>query len=253
MGPVDSPAVKDFIESVNWVIPSDKRDFSRSTADWAVTFPRDSNIAEDGDPFVKQVQQTMKSPGSLGLSFFAYAGPVDGKKSGKWYTHLLNVLIQFGWALQKKFPGEKVPTIVSGGGINQGGYQAAVAMALGKKPPKKEEKEKGKKDDATVKSFQSFFSKSQPVIGKLYAGKVDGKMNPELAVAALAAESAIAKAIDDKTVHGSLFNSESKTFNTTVDDLRGALSLIQKNKGGDKVAFIDSKSRILILSAMINE
>lgn len=207
--------------------------------------------ADDGDPFIKQVQSIMKNPSALGLSFFAYAGPVDGKKSGKWFSHLKNVLIQFGWALQKKFPGQKIPTMVSGSGINQGGFNAAMAL-LNAKPEIKEDIKKLPEKDV-VKSFQSFFSQAQPVIGKLYSGKSDGEMNDELVSAAQIAESVIAKAINNKSVNGSLFNVGSKTFNTSVSDLKGALSLIQKHQSKESISFFDSKSRILALSAIINK
>jgi len=249
MGPIDSPAVHD-PGPVDWVIPSDKRDFSRSTPDWAITFPRDTNIADDMDPFIKQVQQMMKNPAGLGLKFFAYAGPIDGLTTGKWYSHLLNVLIQFGWALKKKFPNKSIPTIVSGGKLNRGAFQNAVSIALKKETPK-EKTEEVTKENSSIKAFQLFFSKDQPVIGKLYSGDVDGKMNDELAAAAQAAESAIGKAIESKSVHGVLF-SDNK-FNTSVDDLKGALLLVKNHIGNKKISFLDSKSRILILSSFIND
>lgn len=260
MGLIDLPSSTDFIESVDWVIPSDHRDFSRSTTDWAIG-SQDSNLpimdggfADDGDAFTKQVQSIMKNPSALGLSFFAYAGPIDGKKSGKWYNHLKNVLTQFGWALQKKFPGQKIPIMITGSGISQGGFNAAMALLSGKSPIKTEEDSKGKipaKD--AIKSFQLFFSKAQPVIGKLYSGTSDGEMNEELAAAAQIAESAIAKAINDKTVNGKLFNVGSKTFNTSVYDLSEALNLIQRHQNKENIAFFDSKNRILALSAIINQ
>ena len=249
MGLIDLPSSREFIESVDWVIPSDKRDFTRSTPDYTMTFPRELQFAEDGDPFIRQVQIAMKNnPIS-----FPYAGPIDGKKSGKWYDHLRNVLIQLGWKLAEKF-GKKV-SIIRGGEISPEGF--AEAMALLKEKPKEDKDEEDKDEDATqnnqkevIKSFQSFFSKFNPVIGKLYSGSIDGKINDELISAAKATESAIASAIKNNNVYGALFNSKNKTFNTTVIDLKQALELIEKHN--KKLSFLDTKGRKLAFYAILN-
>ncbi|KKM45777.1 hypothetical protein LCGC14_1560380 [marine sediment metagenome] len=271
MGLIDLPSSRDFIESVDWVIPADQRGFSSqtsepyySTRDWAIgsqhtNVPVDYHAAEDaedgGDPFTTQVQTLMKNnPIS-----FPYAGPVDGKTSGKWYDHLRNVLIQFGWALKKKFPDKTIPTMVTGSGISQGGFMAAMSM-LNMEPEEKQseddkitENEVQTAEKDIIKSFQSFFSKSQPIIGQLYSGEIDGEMSFELMAAAKAAESAIANTINDEAANGALINVGSKKFNTSVSDLQTALDLIQKHHGQDRVAFLDSKGRILAFSAIINQ
>ena len=253
MGPIDSPAVTDFIESVDWVIPSDHRDFSRSTPDWAISFPRDSGLTDDGqDPFIVQVQTAMKNnPIS-----FPYAGPIDGKKSGTWYKHLKNVLIQFGWALEKKFPGKKIPTIVQGNKINPGALTEALLLLNPKnkedkdKDKDKDEKEKDVIESDSVKSFQDFLSKSQPVIGQLYTGPVDGIINDKLVDAAKAVETAIANATGDDSVAGKLYSGGA--FNTTIYDLENALNLIQEHRGKEKTSFLDTKGRILAFSSILN-
>jgi hypothetical protein len=265
MGP-DIPSSRDFIESVDWVIPSDQRGFSSQTAepyyattDWAIgsqhsNVPIDYHAAEDGtDPFIAQVQTAMKSnPIS-----FPYAGPIDGKKTGKWYTHLRNVLIQFGWALKKKFPNKTIPTIVSGGNINHSGFASAMAM-LNMKPEEKDSEEETtdeeiKSGSDVIKSFQSFFASGHPLLGKSYSGEMDGEMSPELISAAKSAESVIAKAIKNKAAHGALVNAGAKGFNTSVSDLKSALNLIQKHQGKQNTAHLSAKDRILALSAIINE
>lgn len=235
MGLIDLPSSRDFIESVDWVIPSDKRDFTRSTPDWAVTFPRDSNLADTGsDPFIMQVQQTMKNnPIS-----FPYVGPVDGKKSGKSYDHLRNVLIQFGWALEKKFPGQLGAPLVSGGKISQKAFIKAMSLLSGGLKPKDEEDESEELDEEqeeAVKSnavalFQEFFSSAQPLIGTLYSGPQDGEINENLISAAKATESAIAAAIDDNKANGMIWSDSSNSFNTSPDDVKSALQLIFKHK-----------------------
>lgn len=259
MGLIDLPSSRDFIESVDWVIPSDKRDFTRSTTDWAIasqdsTVPTDYSFADDSDPFISQVQMTMKhNPIS-----FPYAGPIDGKKSGKWYDHLCNVLIQFGWALKKKFPNKSIPTIVSGNSISQSGFAAAMNLLapnsqnIDKTTSDTQDPQDSSNDSETIKSFQSFFSKSEPVISKLYNGPIDGKINEELIRAVQATEAAISAAINNKTVSGTILNVTTKKFNTTTSDVEAALTLIQQHKG-QKAAFLNSKSRFLVLSSIIIE
>lgn len=80
-----------------------------------------------------------------------------------------------------------------------------------------------------IKSFQMFFSKAQPIIGKLYSGPIDGIVNPDLTKAAKNTESIISKKINNTEIIGSLWNDNKKTFNTTTNDLSSALQIISQH------------------------
>lgn len=251
MGLIDLPSSRDFIESVDWVIPSDHRNFSRSTPDWAVTFPRDSSLADDKkdktDQFVKNVQQLMRTK-PLGVS---YSGPVDGKLNDA----LLTSLRQFEIKLQLKTGKPVMGAIVYGKSINQSGL--AKAMKILREHLGLSKQEDGNKNAIPqasaqiVKSFQSFFSATQPLIGALYSGPADGKVNPQLIAAAKTAENAIASAIGNKSIHGALWSDKSKTFNTSPSDLKGALQLIVKHKSNKKASKLNADGRIVHFSSIL--
>jgi len=125
-----------------------------------------------------------------------------------------------------------------------------------KKEPKKEEPKKPKKPlskkekSALVLSFQAFFNKSHPVIGTLYSGPKDGKINPQIIAAAQAAESKIASTIGQSGVQGLIWNG--KSFNTSPADVQQALSLIVKHQG-KKTSFLSRRDRILAFSSLLDE
>lgn len=125
--------------------------------------------------------------------------------------------------------------------------------------PKQEEEKKPEKDEETktdteqppnqlVTSFQSFFSKSHPIIGKLYSGPKDGKMNPELQTAAKAAEDKIASAIGDSGVKGMIWSGSG--FATSPADVMGAINAIAKHTG-KKSSFLTREERIEAFSSII--
>jgi deoxyxylulose-5-phosphate synthase len=275
MGLIELPSSREFIESVDWVIPSDKRDFRRSTPDWAITFPRDSNLSADAQDvpwghlkekeekdkadkaakqFATNVQKLMQT-GPLGAR---YSGPVDGKVN----PSLLASLRKLESALQFHTGEAFIGSIVFGNNvISQSGIQKAV-KALRNTPwykKKNEKKIKKPKENIIspeasaqiVKSFQSFFSATQPLIGALYSGPADGKVNPQLIAAAKQAESAIASAIGSKSVHGALWSDKSKTFNTSPSDLKDALQLIVKHKFNKKVSKLNAEGRIVHFSSIL--
>lgn len=269
-GLVGLPSSRDYSPAMNaavsGVIPTDSRNLIRSNTTWAITDQdpkywtssesKDTNFTDDssfdGDPFIRQVQQIMaNNPIS-----FPYFGSQDGKMS----DHLRNVLIQFGWALKKKFPNKEFKPIISGNSINRESLtEAFKALNIALKPSIKEQvKDKDDKEridrseEEIIKSFQLFFSKSQPIIGQLYNGEIDGEINSQLITAAQATEVAIANAIGNKEVFGALWNSGVKRFNTSTSDLETALNLIQKQKGKENIAFLDEKGRKLALSILSN-
>ena len=120
-----------------------------------------------------------------------------------------------------------------------------------KKPEKEEKakkKETEKKPGSLNLSFQSFFSKSHPIIGKLYSGPKDGKMNPELQTAAKAAEDKIASAIGDSGVKGMIWSGSG--FATSPADVMGAINAIAKHTG-KKSSFLTREERIEAFSSII--
>jgi deoxyxylulose-5-phosphate synthase len=255
MGLIDLPSSREFIESVDWVIPSDKRNFSRSTPDWAVTFPKDSSLADDkkekadkaANQFAKNVQQLMRT-GPLGAR---YSGPVDGKVN----PALLASLRKFESALQFQTGESVIGSIVFANNvISQSGIQNAMKILrkhLGIGTKKKTDKPAAEASSQIIKSFQSFFSATQPLIGSLYSGPADGKVNPQLIAAAKQAENAIASAIGNKSAHGALWSDKSKTFNTSPSDLKGALQLIVKHKSNKKASKLNAEGRIVHFSSIL--
>ena len=91
-------------------------------------------------------------------------------------------------------------------------------------------KAKGKAKDSSLNlAFQSFFGKSHPIIGQLYTGPKDGKMNSALKAAARSAESKIGSEIGG-SVGGMIL--AGKGFATSPADVQGALAVIAKHKKG---------------------
>jgi hypothetical protein len=102
--------------------------------------------------------------------------------------------------------------------------------------------------DKLITSFQSFFGKSHPIIGKLYSGPKDGKMNPDLQTAAKAAEDKIASAIGDSGVKGMIWSGSG--FATSPADVMGAINAIAKHNG-KKSSFLTREERIEAFSSII--
>lgn len=115
-------------------------------------------------------------------------------------------------------------------------------------PKKEEEAESKQPTDKLITSFQSFFSSSHPLIGKLYSGPKDGKMNPQLQTAAKAAEAKIASALGDSGVNGMIWSG--KGFVTSPADVLGAINAITKHQG-KKSSFLTREERIVAFSSII--
>ena len=241
-GIVGQPSVSELSETIRFVVPSEDRDFSRPRDSYYAQTPPDTAMADDegGQEWVKQVQKIMKgNPISP-----PYPGPVDGKINRK----LLDVLLNFSWTLKRKTG--KQFNIVSGNSINQGELAKAMAALKEHLHPKKKEDEVVEEDktDETVLAFQKFFSTSQPVIGTLYNGPQDGKLNNELIAAAQTAETKISNAVGKPGAQGMIWGGGG--FVTSTGDVSAALSLITKHK---KIAFLTSEERIRIFSGMLGQ
>ena len=242
-GLIDLPSSREFSTSIINSFPpgAQGNHVTRSESNIPMTFPRDSNLAIDsGDPFITQVQIAMKNnPIS-----FPYTGPIDGKMS----QQLRDVITQFGWALKKKFPNQTIPVMVSGTGISQSGFIAAMNMLSKPAESVKEDAPVDKiPSNDLIKSFQSFFSKSHFGLPVVYSGPIDGKMSAPLMAAAMTVEAVISAAI--KTPVSGVIMTGQK-LNTTPNDVEEALSIIQKHKLATN---LNSKGRILALSAIINK
>ena len=237
-------------------IMSDNRNFERPIEQTSgSTSPTDLNMAIDTKPapnqFIKQVQTIMRS-NPLGSP---YLGPGDGESN----FYLLDILKEFQAAISSKLG--KAITIVSGSSISPGAFAMAMKTLkdLNSAPPKEEIKPT---DSSTppnqpsdlIRSFQLFLASDHPIIGKLYSGNTDGIYYPELEAAAKKAESLIAASIKNNKVYGSIWNANSKTFNTTIADVNNALGLILKHNAENqakKTSDFSHKTRILALSKLI--
>jgi len=98
-----------------------------------------------------------------------------------------------------------------------------------------------------VAAFQDFFSKANPIIGAMYSGPKDGKINPQLIAAAQGTETKIASLIGNGGVQGLIWNG--KSFNTSPADVAQALALIEQHKS--KKA--SSEDRMAIFSSLIDD
>jgi len=236
-------------------VMSDNRNFERPIEQTSgSTSPTDLNMAIDTKPapnqFIKQVQTIMRS-NPLGSP---YLGPVDGESN----FYLLDILREFQTAISKK--SGKTITIVSGSSISPGAFAMAMKTLkdLNSAPPKEETKPTDSstpnQSSDVIKSFQLFLASDHPIIGKLYSGNTDGIYYPELEAAAKKAESLIAASIKNNKVYGSIWNDNSKSFNTTIADVNNALGLILKHNAelqAKKTSNFAHKTRIIALSKLI--
>lgn len=106
-----------------------------------------------------------------------------------------------------------------------------------------------KPEDASIKAWESFLSSNLPVVGKVYEG--------DLAGAAKKIEAAISKAIN-KPASGLIWNDATKKFNTTTDDVKKALYLIQTHlssptSGEKKSSDFTLDQRVILMSQMLLE
>ena len=241
MGPVDSPAVQELSETIQFVIPSEDRDFSRPMEPFMANdvgmsddevvpepysvYEPDKTKDKTNDTrsnFIKQVQQALKG-NPIGPK---YTGPIDGQET----RHLKDIAMRFGWDIKNR-TGKSI-VITPGDRISESAFVKAWLelqkhLKLKKSTgPKKDQTQEEK--NASIEAFKLFFSKAQPIIGKLFTPTGDYEKDLiSLIAAAKQTESIIAKAIDSNKVGGMIY---SKSFNTTPADVKGALDLIAKQQ-----------------------
>lgn len=182
------------------------------------------DLAAEPDAFVAQVQGFVKSKRPAG---FGYSGAADGILTEDFLATLNSIqnLLTIGSGSPVK--------VVSGRKISPNAIvnmTAAMAKING-------EPVVPQADAAVVapaaqvptisnvtanKQWISFLSENLPVVGTMYNGDVGAS--------AKKLEAAIGAALDGKSIEGVIWNDSKKTFNTTPDDIRKALSLIASNK-----------------------
>lgn len=100
-----------------------------------------------------------------------------------------------------------------------------------------------KSEDKSLKIWESFLSTNLPVVGKVYDGN--------LASAAKKIEDTISKIIN-KPVTGMVWDDTKKQFNTTPDDIKKALDLIQTHTFSEmKNAEFTMDQRVVCMSRLL--
>jgi hypothetical protein len=96
-----------------------------------------------------------------------------------------------------------------------------------------------------MKIWESFFNQNLPIVGKVYDG--------DLAAAAKKIESAISKSIN-KPMNGVIWNDVKKQFNTTPDDVKKALNVIDIHNNKElKQAKFTIDERVFKMSKILFE
>lgn len=177
---------------------------------------------------------------SFGIS---YSGPKDGQ--------INQAFIDAMMALEGKY--KAYGQIFSGSGVNMSVSDAKkkFMMEAPKDIPKDtQQPELPKLDtpttsDQSLKIWESFLSTNLPVVGKVYDGDLPG--------AAKKLEAAIGKSIN-KPMSGIIWSDAKKQFNTTPDDVKKALEMIQAHTEKEvKPAQFTSDQRIVRMSQMLFE
>lgn len=138
----------------------------------------------------------------------AYSGPKDGQANQSFVDAMMT--------LEGKY--KAYGQVFAGGNVIMSVSDAKKKFLGDSKEPAKEPTKDSKPVDQSLKAWESFLSGSLPVVGKVYDG--------DLAVAAKKIEAAIGKVINKPTA-GIIWNDTKKEFNTTPDDVKKALDLIQ--------------------------
>ncbi len=99
--------------------------------------------------------------------------------------------------------------------------------------------------DTFLNKWESFLSQQLPVVGKLYQG--------DLATAGKKLETEIAKSIG-KPMNGIIWNDATHSFNTTIEDVKKALELIQTHKTAEiKSVQFTIDQRVAKMSQILSE
>lgn len=171
---------------------------------------------------------------SFGVS---YSGPKDGQISQSFIDAMM--------ALEGKY--KAYGQIFAGGGIRMSVADAKKKFLseASKDTPKEITSVTPKPEEQSLKIWESFLSTNLPVVGKVYDG--------DLAGAAKKIEAAISKAIN-KPVNGMIWSDAKRQFNTTPDDVKKALDLIQAHASSEvKAAESTLDQRVIRMSQLLLE
>lgn len=211
---------------------------------------------------------TKKPPGfnqkvydfQLALSSFGipYHLPKDGSKNGIPDTAFVIAVRALESKLQAK-TGEKVfGTIISGNSLLMSADEVAKKFFGKEQKSDKQTQEvtetsKEENADSLIKSFQTLLSQTLPVAGKLYLGPIDGIVNKDLIKAAKSLEQVISSNIEGKTLNGVIWSDYKKSFNTTPDDIKKALELLElNNKNSKQKTSSNLDQRFIKLAKILN-
>jgi hypothetical protein len=236
---LDFPTRTDFNKNLQQVIPQEDRDFTRPREPFMSQPAPDINFADDISS-IKQLQNFLSSkPFNIPYSF-SIPGAFD--------LNIPNVVNKFQSILKQKLPNKSIPNILNGEKINLGALNTNIKLynelkaaekSKATEPTKEEKTEISSKDqepskeldkiDELTKSFQSYFNLP-----------TTGIHDQTLISKAKETESILAKELNDDSVKGMIWNDTKKSFNTSVDDVKSALNLIQNNK---KTSSFNKKSK----------
>lgn len=168
-----------------------------------------------------------------------YSGPKDGQ--------INQAFIDAMMALEGKY--KAYGQIFSGSSINMSVSDAKKKFMI-ETPKDSPRPELPKSDtpaptDQSLKVWESFLSTNLPVVGKVYDG--------DLSAAAKKLEATIGKSIN-KSMAGIIWSDAKKQFNTTPDDVKKALDMIQAHEQKEtKQAQFTLDHRVVQMSQMLLE
>lgn len=208
------------------------------------------------NPSVQQLQAFIKAKRPLGIG---YALPADGVMTPQFaevLQYLQSALSSTGKKVQLISGNSPAPDALQSLLSLEPSVPESKPVPQDKKPleeiPDEEpgvrlikELKNPKKLDEKNAQWEAFLSESLPVVGRLYNG--------DLGKAAQNLEAMIGKEIE-KTMTGVIWNNVNKSFNTTPDDVRSALSKIQAHKEtAKKQANFKQDERIIRMSQMLQK
>lgn len=168
--------------------------------------------------------------------------PYTGPKNGE----LSQAFIEAMMALEDKY--KAYGQIFTGSGVKMSVSEAKQKFLSNvKSEPKTEivENVTPSTQESSLKKWESFLSQQLPVVGKLYEG--------DLATAGKKLETTISQAIN-KPMHGVIWNDVTHQFNTTTEDVKKALELIQAHKSNSvATAKFTIDQRVTKMSQMLLE
>lgn len=180
---------------------------------------------------------------SFGIS---YTGPKDGQVNQAFIEAMMALEGKYK-AYGQVFAGNKIKMPVTEA------KKKFLSEAPKSEAPKNETSVKevpaAKPEDGSLKIWESFLSGNLPVVGKVYDG--------DLAGAAKKIEAVIGRAIN-KPASGLIWNDATKKFNTTPDDVKKALDLIQTHlssptSGEKQSSDFTLDQRVILMSQMLLE